>query len=500
MFTDTTPTQTAALRPMPGLRAWYTRFAKRAFDIAASVLGLIVLAPVFGVLAIMIKRASPGPVFFRGARMGRNGVVFPILKFRTMHENAESYAGPRVTAHGDGRVTPFGQWLRDSKINELPQLWNVLKGEMSLVGPRPEDPEIVAAWPEEARAEILSMRPGITSPASIAYHDEEKRLSPDNLLRDYMEKIVPDKLRLDRLYVRHHTFMTDLDAIFWTLIVLVPRVARYPRTEGQLFGGPFTRRVRPYLSWILLDFLIALAGAGGVGLVWRVFRPLNIGGDWALLVAFLLALQFGVFNSFFGLERVEWSRAAPEDVFGLFFSCALVAIVSTVVSVFVPKVNIPDGYILTVSFVVLVGFIVARYRLRLVTGLASRWVNFRAHGYGIGERVLVAGAGSGGEFATWLLRRHDFRRLFKLVGYVDDDPAKQGMRYDGISVLGTTADIPSLVQREDIGIVFYAIGQIDAQDRERILGSCRQANTRLVILSDVLQSLEAHFMPAQSRG
>ena len=499
MINDTTPIQTPVLTTAPSLRIWYARFVKRAFDITAALFGLLVLAPLFGVLVIIIKRASSGPVFFRGPRMGYNGVIFYILKFRTMHENADSYAGPRITAHGDGRINPLGQWLRDSKINELPQLWNVLKGEMSLVGPRPEDPEIAAAWPEDARCEILSIRPGITSPASIAYHDEEKRLSPDNLLGDYMEKIVPDKLRLDRLYVRHYTFMTDLDAIFWTLIVLIPRLARYPRTEGQLFGGPFTRLVRPYLSWTFLDFAIALAGAIGVGLVWRIFGPLNIGWDWALLIPLLLALQFGVVNTLLGLGRVEWSRAAPDDVFGLFLSCALVAIASTLGSLFLPRVNIPNGYILIVSLVVLMGFITARYRLRLLTGFASRWVNFRARGYGIGERVLIAGAGSGGEFVTWLLHRPDFQHLFNLIGYVDDDPSKQGMRYDGVSVIGTTADIPALVKKEDIGIIFYAIGQIDVQDRDRILQNCRQANTRLVILSDVLQSLESHLIPVTSR-
>ncbi len=97
--------------------------------------------------------------------MGGKG--FGILKFRTMYERAESYAGPRVTGKQDRRITPLGQWLRNTKLNELPQLWNVLIGEMSLVGPRPEDPEIVKTWPADARKEILSVRPGITSPASI---------------------------------------------------------------------------------------------------------------------------------------------------------------------------------------------------------------------------------------------------------------------------------------------------------------------------------------------
>ena len=133
-----------------------------------------------------------------------------------MYARPESFRGARITAKDDERITPTGRWLRDTKLNELPQLWNVLVGEMSLVGPRPEDPEFAKTWPADLREEILSVRPGITSPASISYRDEEKRLSSDNLIGDYLNKIAPDKLRLDSLYVRHHTLLTDLDTIFWT--------------------------------------------------------------------------------------------------------------------------------------------------------------------------------------------------------------------------------------------------------------------------------------------
>jgi lipopolysaccharide/colanic/teichoic acid biosynthesis glycosyltransferase len=466
---------------------------KRIFDLFMAGLGLLFLGPPFLFIAILIKRDSPGPVFYRGLRLGKDGKPFQILKFRTMRECAESYNGPRLTASGDMRITPLGQWLRNTKINELPQLWNVLVGEMSLVGPRPEDPELAAAWPEDARREILSVRPGITSPASISYHDEEKRLSGDNLMGDYLGKIAPDKLRLDRLYVRHRTFLTDLDAIFWTLIVLVPRLAFQPDTEGRLFGGPFTRLVRPYFTWTLIDFCISMAAAGLVGLVWRVFQPLDIGWVWAPVVALAFSLQFGLVNSLFGLNRVEWSRAAAGDSFGLLLSCGVVAGASTLLDLVVPAVRVPDGYLIIASLVATLGFVSARYRLRLVTGLASRWVSTR--GYGVGERVLVVGAGAGGEFATWLLHRSDFQRLFTVVGYADDAPSRQGMRYDGYPVIGTTADIPALVNKEDIGLIFYAIGKISNQDRQRILDRCHQSDARLVILSDVLQSLEALFFP-----
>ena len=193
MISDTMSKTTPIIYPLT--RPWHTRFAKRAMDLLGAALGLLLLWPLFLAVALIIKRDSRGPVFFRGPRMGRGGRIFQILKFRTMNECAASYAGPKITAEGDERITSLGKWLRDTKLNELPQLWNVLVGEMSLVGPRPEDPEFAARWPEEARREILSVRPGITSPASISYHDEEKQLSPDNLMGDYLEKIaerIPD--------------------------------------------------------------------------------------------------------------------------------------------------------------------------------------------------------------------------------------------------------------------------------------------------------------------
>jgi FlaA1/EpsC-like NDP-sugar epimerase len=145
------------------------------------------------------------------------------------------------------------------------------------------------------------------------------------------------------------------------------------------------------------------------------------------------------------------------------------------------------------GLLVLISFVAVRYRLRLVTGLASRWISLRQSGYGAGERVLIVGAGEGGEFATWLLKRPDFRRLYSVVGFADDDPSKQGLRFDGVMVLGTTADIPDLVRRHDVGVIFYAISKISNSDSERILLTCKSTDAHLVIISDVLYSLHSHL-------
>jgi len=251
---------TATFKPSRNTRAHVSQWGnlldnvmRRIFDILASFFGLFFLSPFFLLIAILIKRDSAGPVFYRGARVGKNGREFGILKFRTMYEHPASYAGPCLTNSTDGRVTPFGRWLRDTKMNELPQLWNVLMGDMSLVGPRPEDPTIATQWPEEIRQEILSVRPGMTSPASVIYREEEGMLSSSNLMEDYLKKVLPSKLRLDMLYLRRRNLLNDLDVIFLTFIALLPQLRRKSIPENALYYGPLNQFFSRFLNWFIID-------------------------------------------------------------------------------------------------------------------------------------------------------------------------------------------------------------------------------------------------------
>lgn len=188
---------------------------KRLLDLVASAVGLVVTSPLMLVAALAVRLESPGPVIFRQERIGQFGKPFEILKFRTMRAGAP---GAQVTTGDDPRITRVGSWLRSTKIDELPQLLNVLRGEMSLVGPRPEVPKYVAQWPEDARALVLSVRPGITDPASIEFRREAEVLAavPDPE-RHYVEEILPRKVELYSEYVRTRTFRGDLRIVFATL-------------------------------------------------------------------------------------------------------------------------------------------------------------------------------------------------------------------------------------------------------------------------------------------
>ena len=192
---------------------------KRLFDMAASGIGLLLLAPLLLVLAAWIKCDSAGPVFFLQERVGLCGKLFRIIKFRSMRQH---HAGPQITVGEDARITRSGRFIRAYKLDELPQLLNVLLGDMSIVGPRPEVPRYVALYPADVRDEVLSVRPGMTDWASVQYRSESALLaqSPDPE-RTYVETVLPAKLALCQQYVRERSLLLDLKIIAMTLGILL---------------------------------------------------------------------------------------------------------------------------------------------------------------------------------------------------------------------------------------------------------------------------------------
>lgn len=195
--------------------------AKRLFDLFWTIPGLTILSPLLLAIALWIKLDSPGPVFFRQTRIGRHGNPFQVMKFRTMVTDAEQ-RGLKITVGRDPRITRSGHHLRKYKLDELPQLFNVLRGEMSLVGPRPEVPEFVACYPDDVRDKVLSVKPGITDRASIEYRDENALLAnaPDPA-RTYREDILPVKLGYYLDYAEHHSLLGDLRLIVQTLLAIL---------------------------------------------------------------------------------------------------------------------------------------------------------------------------------------------------------------------------------------------------------------------------------------
>ncbi len=191
---------------------------KRLLDITISSFGLILVALPMLLIALLIKKESPGPVFYRGVRIGKNGKEFRIFKFRTMVLNAEEMGGPS-TASDDPRLLKISAFLKKYQLDEVPQLLNVLKGEMSLVGPRPEVKMYVDMMTEQERKTILSVKPGMTDLASLwNFHEGEVLQGSVDPEKAYMEKIRPEKIRLQMEYVRSRSFWLDLGIIFKTVL------------------------------------------------------------------------------------------------------------------------------------------------------------------------------------------------------------------------------------------------------------------------------------------
>jgi lipopolysaccharide/colanic/teichoic acid biosynthesis glycosyltransferase len=209
------------MRPPGAGRAYCNGRLKRGFDLIASALGLLAFSPLLLVVAVVVRVSSGSPVLFVQKRAGRYGRPFPLLKFRTMRQGSE--AGLAITGLGDPRVTLVGRFLRATKLDELPQLVNVLKGDMSLVGPRPEVPRYVECYSPGQRR-VLEVRPGLTDPATVLFRNEEfllGRVEDDRKERHYKEEILPKKLGMNLEYLERASLPYDLHLLLRTLLVIV---------------------------------------------------------------------------------------------------------------------------------------------------------------------------------------------------------------------------------------------------------------------------------------
>ena len=211
------------------------RVSKRFFDITFSFIGLILLFPFFVLIVLLIKLKDGNPIFFKQERVGYKGKPFYIWKFRTMIVNAEK-SGRQITIGKDPRITAIGYYLRKFKLDELPQLFNVLKGEMSFVGPRPEVPKYVFLYNENQR-QVLQLKPGITDIASIRYYNENDILAqapnPDAI---YREEIMPEKIRLNLEYAKNANLWTDFLVVLQTIFPVIKKLNKKDR--GAISYGP----------------------------------------------------------------------------------------------------------------------------------------------------------------------------------------------------------------------------------------------------------------------
>jgi FlaA1/EpsC-like NDP-sugar epimerase len=271
------------------------------------------------------------------------------------------------------------------------------------------------------------------------------------------------------------------------VIALLPRLRRNQIPLESLYNGWFFRFIRRYLSWFVIDTLIAFAAVGAAGVLWRLSGPLNVGLAHAIWIAAGMAFVFSLINSRLGLGRIAWRYARPFHAFDLAFSTGLSTLIAATFDWLWPGgALLPLGMVIVAGLLAFLGFVAVRYRERLLTGLASHWVVRRkSEGY-IGERVLIVGAGECGLLANWLLHRSTLSSAFSVVGIVDDDPTKQGLVIEDLPVFGLTRRIPEIVNKFDVGVILFAIECIYADEQTRILNLCHQTPARVILIPDLL--------------
>ncbi len=425
----------------------WTRYGKRVFDFVLAGVGLVVLLPLFVMVALAIRVNTPGPVFFRQERVGRDFKRFYIYKFRSMVENAPD-AGPAVTVQGDPRITSVGRLLRALKLDELPQIINVLKGEMSFVGPRPLVPDTVAHYRKEFES-ILAVRPGITDIASVEYKDEATLLAQsDAPVSFYFRSVLPRKIKLAQSYVRHQSFVLDMKILFMTLVTLFFSL-RMPLASSASRQKPLWEVLLDYRTPLVWATHFLMATASYYFALMLRFDGVVPPQTWRIWVetfpvvclARMLALHL------FALNRGIWRYVGFLDLLNI--GKAVGSSSALIWLFFVPLrgVALPSS-IFIIDGIVLILLLGGLRTLRRLSGLLMQTVT------GV-KRVLIVGAGNAGEMVARDMRQNFSSYASEPVAFVDDDPKKLYLRIHDVPVLGRSDDLERIaneVQADEIVI------------------------------------------------
>lgn len=426
---------------------------KRLTDLTLAILGLVLTAPLLLLAAALVRFTSRGPVFFRQRRIGRKSQPFEVLKFRTMVRDAPVIGGS-LTVAGDRRITRVGGWLRMSKIDELPQLINVLRGEMSVVGPRPEVAEYVDAFPTQY-ARILTVRPGLTDLASIRYRSEEQVLAAaEDPAREYIETILPLKLRLAEEYIQRASFLFDMGIVIRTIAQIFLRAGTVDvRPSSDATGSSrlnlHFHRIRMVTAQLLavtatnyLAFQIRFDGrvpAENMVSMWQVL-------PWLIAVRGITFLPFRLYHGI-------WRYAGVYDLLGVVGATIVSSAIVMLLTQFVWGASLYPKSVVVIDGILVMSLLSA---LRLVPRLIDEIMRIPSPT----QRVLIYGAGDVGERLAREIRQNQ-NGGYRAVGFIDDNPQKRGRHIHGVPVLGDRTQLPDILPRVQPDAILMAMPNAD---------------------------------------
>lgn len=460
-------------------------------DIVLAAVASVLLLPVALLIAGAVVMDSSGPAIYGARRVGHGGRPFTMYKFRSMSHGADR-VGPGVTGAYDVRITRVGARLRRTKLDELPQLVNVLLGQMSLVGPRPESPAFVEFWTPEERG-VLAVRPGITGPAQLAYMDEEESLAFPDPEAAYESDIVHAKLAMDLEYVEQYAVRRDL-AILWRTVVAIlsasQRRSNRPRrryTLSERFRGASARSV-------LLDALLAgLAAALAVGL--RIDRTnilAAVATYWVFIPLAMTIRPAGFVLS--GAYLRVWRYPTISDVALIVTSLATGSLVMTLAIFFILQPSEFPGSVGFPRSAIVIEFILSVVVLggiRLASRVRQESLDVSTAGVGGPPKpVLIYGAGEAGAALVREMLRNRALRLDP-VAFLDDSASKRGQRIYGVEVVGTGVDLPRTVSEREVAEVIIAMPRAPGSDVRRVVALCEAAGVEVRTLPGIQELLDA---------
>jgi lipopolysaccharide/colanic/teichoic acid biosynthesis glycosyltransferase len=431
----------------------------RFFDILISLLGFLLLLLMLPWIALLIKLDSRGPVFFLCDRVGLGGKIFKMYKFRTMYQTPLPLGGS-ISPMGDPRVTPVGRFLRRVKLNEFPQFINVLKGDMTLIGPRPEAPDLAALYPDSAKR-IFSVKPGLAGPNQILGRNEEEMYPPgEDPIKYYIEHILPRKLPLDLEYINDPSFVKNLKYLIMSVKVTLSGAVRRQHLVDNASQILFI-----LADIILCTFALILAhylryGNFSKPVLYQSFVRVL---PWALLIRIPIFIYFGFYHtlirhlSFYDVKVIfKGVTVSSVVLIGFFFLYRLKTFAEYGRGVFL------------IDWFCLVNLL-AGYRILL----KKIFIHYKTerNGQENQRRVLIWGAGDAGELCLRYLQKEK-ESSYETIGFIDDDPKKRSYRLNGVKVLGNRDHVQILVQLYKIQEIFVAMPSAAVHEIKKALEIC----------------------------